>query len=112
MADLWSAAGVSVIVSFGNRAKSRHGNIMRFTRTVWGAVVQTGRGDVSNGKLILERVNLVPQMCFNLLSVSQVCNKNLSVMFTDTECLFLKPQFKIPEDLILMRAQENKTLTY
>ena len=54
----------------------------------------TARGNVTNGKLVLEKVNLVPQMCYNLLSVSQVCDKNLVVVFNNTECLFVKPNFR------------------
>ncbi|KAK1429967.1 hypothetical protein QVD17_12353 [Tagetes erecta] len=63
-----------------------------------------GQGEVSNGSLILEDVNYVPELAFNLLSVSQICDKNIPVMFLPNECLFLKPEFSIPEDLVIMRA--------
>ncbi|KAK1421715.1 hypothetical protein QVD17_24269 [Tagetes erecta] len=63
-----------------------------------------GQGEVSNGSLTLEDVNYVPELAFNLLSVSQICDKNIPVMFLQNECLFLKPEFTIPEDMVIMRA--------
>ncbi|KAJ9535609.1 hypothetical protein OSB04_un001255 [Centaurea solstitialis] len=41
---------------------------------------------------------------YNLLSVSQVCDKRYGVFFTDTECLILAPGFKIDESQILLRT--------
>ena len=54
-------------------------------------------GNVSNGKIILEKVNYVMQLKHNLMSVSQICDKGHTVLFTDTEALVLKPSFVIPE---------------
>jgi len=69
-----------------------------------------GQGEVSNGSLTLEKVNYVPELHFNLLSVSQICDKNIPVLFLSNECLFLKPNFSVPEDLIMMRApRKNDT---
>ncbi|KAK1429874.1 hypothetical protein QVD17_12169 [Tagetes erecta] len=63
-----------------------------------------GQGEVSNSSLTLEDVNYVPELAFNLLSVSQICDKNIPMMFLPNECLFLKPEFTIPEDMVIMRA--------
>ncbi|KAK1432245.1 hypothetical protein QVD17_09140 [Tagetes erecta] len=63
-----------------------------------------GQGEVSNGSLTLEDVNYVPELAFNLLSVSQIYDKNIPVMFLPNECLFLNPEFSIPEELVIMRA--------
>jgi len=69
-----------------------------------------GQGEVSNGSLTLEKVNYVPELHFNLLSVSQICDKNITVLFLSNECLFLKSNFSVPEDLIMMRApRKNDT---
>ena len=47
----------------------------------------------------------VEQLKYNLLSVSQVCDKKHSILFTDTECLFLAPGFKVvDESQILLRT--------
>ncbi|GJQ92761.1 putative ribonuclease H-like domain-containing protein [Tanacetum coccineum] len=40
------------------------------------------------------------ELKFNLLSVSQICDKKHNVLFTDKECLILSPKFKfVDEDL-------------
>ncbi|GJY56896.1 hypothetical protein Tco_0456011 [Tanacetum coccineum] len=42
---------------------------------------------------------------FNLFSVSQMCDKKNSVLFTDTECLILSPSFKLlDESQVVLRA--------
>ena len=47
-----------------------------------------GMGDVVSEALTLENVNYVPELCYNLMSVSQVCDKGISVLFNNIECLF------------------------
>ena len=46
----------------------------------------------------------MPELKFNLLSVSQVCSKQLSVLFNDKEAIFLKPGFVIPPESVLLRT--------
>ena len=70
----------------------------------------TGEGTVSNGRVSFEKVNYCEQLKHNLLSVSQVCDKQYTTTFTAKECLILKPGFEIPEEWILMRApRKNDT---
>ncbi|GJV16271.1 hypothetical protein Tco_1361594 [Tanacetum coccineum] len=38
------------------------------------------------------------ELKFNLFSVSQMCDKKNSVLFTDTECLILSPSFKLLDE--------------
>ena len=57
-----------------------------------------GRGTIKIGKLDFEKVYLVKGLNFNLFSVSQMCDRKNSVLFTDNECLVLSPQFKFPDD--------------
>ncbi|KAI3774030.1 hypothetical protein L1987_48573 [Smallanthus sonchifolius] len=64
----------------------------------------TCQGVVSNGCVSFDNVNFCEQLKHNLLSVSQMCDKEYSVMFDKSECLILKPGFEVPEDWILMRA--------
>ncbi|KAI3687113.1 hypothetical protein L1987_80804 [Smallanthus sonchifolius] len=64
----------------------------------------TCQGVVSNGCVSFDNVNFYEQLKHNLLSVSQMCDKEYSVMFDKSECLNLKPGFEVPEDWILMRA--------
>ncbi|KAI3744642.1 hypothetical protein L1987_57730 [Smallanthus sonchifolius] len=64
----------------------------------------TCQGVVSNGCVSFDNVNYCEQLKHNLLSVSQMCDKEYSVMFHKTECMILKHGFVVPEDWILIRA--------
>ncbi|KAI3802056.1 hypothetical protein L1987_30180 [Smallanthus sonchifolius] len=64
----------------------------------------TCHGVVSNGCVSFDNVNFCEQLKHNLLSVSQMCDKEYSVMFDKSEYLILKPGFEVPEDWILLRA--------
>ena len=45
------------------------------------------------------------ELKFNLLSVSQICDKKYPVLFTDTEFLILSPKFKLVDDnLVILRV--------
>ncbi|GJZ47043.1 ribonuclease H-like domain-containing protein [Tanacetum coccineum] len=45
------------------------------------------------------------ELKFNLFSVSQMCDKKNSVLFTDTECLILSPSFKLlDESQVVLKA--------
>ncbi|GJS01868.1 hypothetical protein Tco_0318376 [Tanacetum coccineum] len=48
------------------------------------------------------------ELKFNLFSVSQMCDKKNSVLFTETECLILSPSFKLlDESQVVLRAPEQ-----
>ncbi|GJR78294.1 putative ribonuclease H-like domain-containing protein [Tanacetum coccineum] len=66
----------------------------------------TGKGKIKTGKLDFEDVCYVKELQqFNLFSVSQICDKKNKVHFTDTECLVLSPEFKLPdENQVLLRV--------
>ncbi|KAI3810682.1 hypothetical protein L1987_20304 [Smallanthus sonchifolius] len=64
----------------------------------------TCQGVVSNGCVSFDNVNFCEQLKHNLLSVSQMCDKEYSVMFDKSECLILKLGFEVLEEWILMRA--------
>nr|GEV60982.1 hypothetical protein [Tanacetum cinerariifolium] len=51
------------------------------------------------------------ELKFNLFSVSQMCDKKNSVLFTDTECLILSPDFKLPdENQVLLRVPRENNM--
>jgi hypothetical protein len=82
-------------VAFGNDPKG--GNIV-------------GIGTLRTGNLDFERVFLVKGLKFNLFSVSQMCDKKNFVLFTDTECMILSPDFQLPDDksvLLKVPRKEN-----
>ncbi|GJT37683.1 hypothetical protein Tco_0937548 [Tanacetum coccineum] len=65
----------------------------------------TGKGKIRTGKLDFEDVYFVKELKFNLFSVSQMCDKKNSVLFTETECLVLSPDFKLlDESQVLLKV--------
>ncbi|GJV26112.1 putative ribonuclease H-like domain-containing protein [Tanacetum coccineum] len=71
----------------------------------------TGKGKIRTGKLDFDDVCFVKELQqFNLFSVSQMCDKKNKVLFTDTECLVLSPDFKLPDEnqvLLKVPRQHN-----
>nr|GEW75116.1 ribonuclease H-like domain-containing protein [Tanacetum cinerariifolium]GEZ46452.1 ribonuclease H-like domain-containing protein [Tanacetum cinerariifolium] len=55
------------------------------------------KGKIKTGKLDFDDVYFVKELKFNLFKVSQMCDKKNSVLFTDTKCLILSPEFKLPD---------------
>ncbi|GJS88315.1 putative ribonuclease H-like domain-containing protein [Tanacetum coccineum] len=65
----------------------------------------TGKGKISTSKLDFKDVYFVKELKFNLFSVSQMYDKKNSVLFTDTECVVLSPDFKLlDENHVLLRV--------
>ncbi|GJZ35814.1 putative ribonuclease H-like domain-containing protein [Tanacetum coccineum] len=58
----------------------------------------SGKGTLKTDSLDFEDVYFVNELEFNLFSVSQMCDKKNYVLFTDTECLVLSPNFKLPDE--------------
>ncbi|GJU28501.1 ribonuclease H-like domain-containing protein [Tanacetum coccineum] len=58
----------------------------------------TGTGTIKTGNLDFDDVYFVKELKFNLFSVSQMCDKKNYVLFTDSECLVLSPNFKLPDE--------------
>ncbi|GJU20019.1 putative ribonuclease H-like domain-containing protein [Tanacetum coccineum] len=51
------------------------------------------------------------ELKFNLFSVSQMCDKKNSVLFTETECLVLSPDFKLlDESQVLLRVPRQSNM--
>nr|GEU66807.1 hypothetical protein [Tanacetum cinerariifolium] len=68
-----------------------------------------GKGKIKTGKLDFDDVYFVKEIKFNLFSVSQMCDKKNSVLLTDTECLVLSSDFKLPDasQVLLRVPREN-----
>nr|GEX48104.1 hypothetical protein [Tanacetum cinerariifolium] len=88
-----------------------NGGYVAFGGNPWGGKI-TGKGKIMTGKLDLDYVYFVKELNFNLFSVSQMCNKKNSVLFTDTECLVLSSDFKLPDasQVLLRVPRENNML--
>ncbi|GJU01254.1 putative ribonuclease H-like domain-containing protein [Tanacetum coccineum] len=71
----------------------------------------TGKGKIRTDKLDFEDVFFVKELKFNLFSVSQMCDKKNSVLFTETECLVLSPDFKLlDESQVLLRVPRQSNM--
>ncbi|KAD6454672.1 hypothetical protein E3N88_09378 [Mikania micrantha] len=70
----------------------------------------TGRGTITNGKVSLENVHFVKELNYNLLSVSQVCDQKHNMLFTEHECIVLKPGFVVPNEQILLRTSRRNNM--
>ncbi|GKC42471.1 ribonuclease H-like domain-containing protein [Tanacetum coccineum] len=71
----------------------------------------TGKGTIKTGNLDFENVYFVRELKFNLFSVSQMCDKNNSVLFNDIECIVLSPNFKlIDESQVLLRVPRKNNM--
>ncbi|GJY46946.1 putative ribonuclease H-like domain-containing protein [Tanacetum coccineum] len=72
----------------------------------------TRKCTIKTGNLDFENVYFMRELKFNLFSVSQMYDKNNSVLFNDTECIVLSPNFKlIDESQVLLRVH-RKNNTY
>ncbi|GKD20575.1 putative ribonuclease H-like domain-containing protein [Tanacetum coccineum] len=70
-----------------------------------------GKGKIRTGKLDFEDVYFVKELKFNLFSVSQMCDKKNNVLFTDTECVVLSPDFKLlDENQVLLRVPRKNNM--
>ncbi|GJZ26686.1 putative ribonuclease H-like domain-containing protein [Tanacetum coccineum] len=71
----------------------------------------TGKGNIKTDKLDFDDVYYVNGLKFNLFSVSQMCDKKNSVLFTETECLVLSPNFKLlDESQVVLRIPRQNNM--
>ncbi|GJW80011.1 retrovirus-related pol polyprotein from transposon TNT 1-94, partial [Tanacetum coccineum] len=65
----------------------------------------TGKGKIKTANLDFDEVYFIDELKFNLFSVSQMCDKKNSVLFTESECLILSPSFKLlDESQVVLKA--------
>ncbi|GJT08602.1 putative ribonuclease H-like domain-containing protein [Tanacetum coccineum] len=70
------------------------------------------KGTLKTDSLDFEDVYFVNELKFNLFSVSQMCDKKNYVLFTDTECLVLSPNFKLPDETQILLKIPRKDNMY
>nr|GEV45080.1 hypothetical protein [Tanacetum cinerariifolium] len=71
----------------------------------------SGKGKIRTGKLDFDDVYFVKELKFNLFSVLQMYDKKNNVLFTDTECIFLSLEFKLPdENQVLLRVPRENNM--
>ncbi|GJY48304.1 putative ribonuclease H-like domain-containing protein [Tanacetum coccineum] len=70
-----------------------------------------GKDTIKTGNLDFENVYFVRELKFNIFSFSQMCDKKNSVLFNDTECIVLSPNFKlIDESQVLLRVPRKNNM--
>nr|GEV17498.1 putative ribonuclease H-like domain-containing protein [Tanacetum cinerariifolium] len=72
----------------------------------------TGKSEIRTGKLDFKDMYFVKELQhFSLFSASQICDKKNKVLFTDTECLVLSPDFKLlDENQVLLRVPRQNNM--
>ncbi|GJZ69534.1 putative ribonuclease H-like domain-containing protein [Tanacetum coccineum] len=71
----------------------------------------SGKGEIKTGKLDFDDVYFCKELKYNLISVSQICDKKNNVLFTDTECLVLSSDFKLlDESQVLLRVPRKDNI--
>ncbi|GKE53019.1 ribonuclease H-like domain-containing protein, partial [Tanacetum coccineum] len=76
-----------------------------------GKITGKGKGKIRTGELDFEDVYFVKELKFNLFSVSQMRDKNNSVLFTDIECVVLSFDFKLTnENHVLLKVPKKDNM--
>ncbi|GKA82910.1 ribonuclease H-like domain-containing protein [Tanacetum coccineum] len=71
----------------------------------------TGTCKIRTRKLDFEDVYFVRELKFNLFSVLQMCDKKNNVLFTETRCLVLSPDFKLlDESQVLLKVPRQNNM--
>ncbi|GJT63864.1 ribonuclease H-like domain-containing protein [Tanacetum coccineum] len=69
------------------------------------------KGNIRTRKLDFEDVYFVKELKFNIFFVSQMCDKKSSVLFTETGCLVLSPDFKLlDESQVLLKVPRQNNM--
>ncbi|GJV78408.1 putative ribonuclease H-like domain-containing protein [Tanacetum coccineum] len=72
----------------------------------------TGKGTIRTDKLDFENIYFVKELKFNLFNISQMCDKKNSVLFNDTECVVLSPDFKLTDETYVLLRVPRKNYMY
>ncbi|GJW69659.1 hypothetical protein Tco_0126576 [Tanacetum coccineum] len=72
----------------------------------------TRKCKIRTSKLDFEDVYFVKELKFNLFSISQMCDKKNSVLFTDTEYVVLSPDFKLTDESHVLLKVPRKDNMY
>ncbi|GJV51688.1 ribonuclease H-like domain-containing protein [Tanacetum coccineum] len=111
-----NSAVVNVVKAKGNMSylsdfKEFDGGYVTFGGGAKGGKI-TSKGTLKTGKLDFEDVYFVKELQFNLFSVSQMCDKKNSVLFTDTGCFVLSPDFKLADESQVLLKVPRKNNMY
>ncbi|GKE02828.1 ribonuclease H-like domain-containing protein, partial [Tanacetum coccineum] len=94
---------------FNKYTTYKNSNFNEKVNIVKGNVTTAGPKAVGNLQQELEDKR---ELKFNLFSVSQMCDKKNSVLFTDTECVVLSPYFKLTDESHILLKVPRKDNMY
>ncbi|GJS42424.1 putative ribonuclease H-like domain-containing protein [Tanacetum coccineum] len=98
------------VVSFLTDYQEVDGGFVAFAGSPKGGKI-TRKCKIGTGKLDFEDVYFVKKLKFNLFSVSQMYDKKNSVLFTETKCLVLSPDFKqLDESQVLLKVHRQNNM--
>ncbi|GKB14980.1 putative ribonuclease H-like domain-containing protein [Tanacetum coccineum] len=70
-----------------------------------------GKGKIKTGSMDFDDVYFCKELKYNMFSVSQICDKNNNVLFTDTEYLVLSSNFKLlDKSQVLLRVPRKDNI--
>nr|GEY06848.1 ribonuclease H-like domain-containing protein [Tanacetum cinerariifolium] len=98
-------------ISYLTNFKEHDGGYVAFGRGAKGGKI-TRKGTFRTGKLDFEDVYLIKELQYNLFSVSHMCDIKNSVLFTDTECFVLSPNFKLADESQVLLKVSRKNNMY
>nr|GEY78856.1 ribonuclease H-like domain-containing protein [Tanacetum cinerariifolium] len=97
-------------ISYLSDFEAINGGYVAFSGNPKGGKI-TGKGKIKTRKLDFDDVYFVKELKFNLFSVSQMSDKKNIVLFTETKCLVLSSDFKLPnENHVLLRVPIEKNM--
>nr|GEV66451.1 hypothetical protein [Tanacetum cinerariifolium] len=87
-----------------------NGGYVAFGRNPKGGKI-SGKGKIRTGKLDFKDVYFITDLKFNLFSVLQMCDEKNIVLFTDTKCIVLSPEFKLSdENQVMLRVPKENNM--
>nr|GEW45286.1 hypothetical protein [Tanacetum cinerariifolium] len=98
-------------ISYLTDFKEHDGGYVAFGGGAKGSKI-TRKGTIRTGKLDFEDVYFVKELQFNLFSVSQMCDKKNSVLFTDTTYFVLSFNFKLADESQVLLKVSRKNNMY
>nr|GEV04364.1 hypothetical protein [Tanacetum cinerariifolium] len=98
-------------ISYLTDFKEHNGGYVAFEGGAKGGKIN-GKGTIRTGKLDFKDAYFVKELQFNLFSVSQMCDKKNSVLFTDNECFVLSSNFKFADESQVLLKVPRKNNMY
>ncbi|GJW25652.1 putative ribonuclease H-like domain-containing protein [Tanacetum coccineum] len=98
-------------ISYLSDFKELYGGYVVFGGGAYGGRI-SGKGTLKTDNLDFEDVYFVNELKFNLFSISQMCDKKNYVLFNDTECLVLSPNFKLSDESQILLKIPRKDNMY